>query len=1035
MKHAGCYSPGPFRTLGWLVFALAGMVVPWETRAEKLPYRAADPRLEVVRVDHDPRESFLGLAASPQGYVFVGGREALFVYPPRKDAPGQFGPRRLLYRFPKDTWVYDIEIWGEDLLVLTVSALYRLPGAARGTFQGRPERLIWGLPLGHVHQCYHGMEIGPQGDVYFAHGDPLWYYGDFSRPDHWGHWTIFSRPMNLRTPYTGVGGVFRCRVDGTRFLVEATGFRNNCGLAFDRYWNLFTNDNDHESLPVAYVPGRLMYVIPHAYYSWPRGWSPAKQPGRHDLLPNMNDRLGRFVPVGQCYYDDPYLGAKYRHALLVARWGTRQVTYYPLQPHGANFRVEEHPLLVAQGTARPVHVCPLPDGRVLVSIAYMAHNEGSPVYPSDLVLLRRKDEPQPRNWRPYDHLSVDAERLWQELRSESWTRRQWAHRELLRRGGKLLHQAVEQLAQSRPDEPVRMHLIWLAAASGSDQARQLLARVLDHGTPEERVQVLRAYRDYPTLGGQAQVFLKRLDDPHPQVQLAALVGLFETMLRPRQLQGVIDGPAQSSDPTLRHLATMLLARRAAPGQLVALCRAKEPQARLAGVLAAGFRLTVPPPTGPLDEKTPLAPPRGVVVPYDGETVDLRKHVTRLGNFTVAEWWKAVRHTPEQEQLFAALHQRLKDTDPAVRLQAAFFLRLLADPRSEADVAQVIRQDRLRRLRTARLQHVRQVWVVGPFADGGRGLKTPHPVEKGPVNLAAQYPGPQGKKLAWRQVRVGRMVQFDQLYGPCPDSSFYVHFRLESATDQLINLLVGSDDGVRVWVNRRLVWDHPVRRGALPLQDVVPMELAAGSNEVLIRVNNYEGTSGLYLHYRSLEPVVALLPEKVDPRELARRLSSGPVKYPPDFFTRDWAAEARRGDPQRGRKLFETLSCSKCHSVGSAVGGQGGPSLAQAAQRFTVPYLVESILDPNKKVSPVFRATGLLLENGKQLQGLVVKETAEELELLLPDTKRVKVPKSQVERRRQLPLSPMPQGLVRKADELRDLLAFLLQGTASQTGGQ
>ncbi len=580
-----------------------------------------------------------------------------------------------------------------------------------------------------------------------------------------------------------------------------------------------------------------------------------------------------------------------------------------------------------------------------------------------------------------------------------------------------------------------MHLIWLAAASGSQQAKEVLAAVLKQGTPEERVQVLRAYRDYPTLGGHAGVFLPFVKDAHPQVQLAALVALFETTLRPQRLQAVIEGPAQSSDPTLRHLATMLLARRAAAGQLVQLCRAKEVPARLAGVLAAGFRLTVPAPTAPLHEKTPLEPPRGAVVPYDSQTVDLRKLVPQLGNFTIAQWWQAVPHTPEQEQLFAALRERLKDSEPQVRVQAAFFLRLLADPRTEKEVAQVIRQDRQRRLRTARLQRVREVWVVGPFADHGQGLRRQHPVERGPIDLTAKYPGQEGKQLAWRRVRVGRMVQFDQLYGPCPDSSFYVHFRLDSATDQLINLLVGSDDGVRVWVNRRLVWDHAVRRGALPLQDVVPVELTAGSNEVLIRVNNHEGPAGLYIHFRALEPVADVVPEKVDPRELARRLASGPVKYPADFFTRDWAAEARRGDPRQGRKLFEKLSCAKCHAVGTSPTGQGGPSLAQAAQRFTVPYLVESILDPSRKVSPVFRATGLLLRNGKQLQGLVVKETAQELELLLPDAKRVTVPKAQIEQRQLLPLSPMPQGLVRTAEELRHLLAFLLQQEERQAGGE
>ena len=54
------------------------------------------------------------------------------------------------------------------------------------------------------------MAWGPEGDLYFASGDPLLNYGDFARrPDHWGHWTVYSQPGGTSTPYTGVGGVFR----------------------------------------------------------------------------------------------------------------------------------------------------------------------------------------------------------------------------------------------------------------------------------------------------------------------------------------------------------------------------------------------------------------------------------------------------------------------------------------------------------------------------------------------------------------------------------------------------------------------------------------------------------------------------------------------------------------------------------------------------------------------------------------------------------------------------------------------------------
>ena len=245
-------------------------------------YRPADPDLKIVALDSDKTESFLSVRVDTQGRLFVGGREGLFVYEPNAD--GAYQPRKLLYRFPAHSWVYDIEIRGNDLYVLTLSALYLLPDAVSKRDGLQPKKLLWGVPNGHVHQCFHSLAWGPEGDLYISMGDPLWYYGDFARPDHWGYWTFFTQPEGTKIPYHGQGGMFRIRPDGTRFQIVARGLRNPCGIAFDRDWNLFANDNDHEGLPALYVPGRLLHVTPHANFHWPRGWMLHKTPERADLL-------------------------------------------------------------------------------------------------------------------------------------------------------------------------------------------------------------------------------------------------------------------------------------------------------------------------------------------------------------------------------------------------------------------------------------------------------------------------------------------------------------------------------------------------------------------------------------------------------------------------------------------------------------------------------------------------------------------------------------------------------------------------------
>jgi putative heme-binding domain-containing protein len=998
--------------------------------ADTLDYAVVDPELSLERLDTSPRESFLSMRADSAGRLFVGGREAVFVYEPA--AGGRFAPRRELLRFPADSWVYDIEIRGHDLYVLTISALYVIPDGVVKREGLKPQRLLWGVPFYHVHQCFHALAWGPQGDLYISMGDTLVHYGDFDRPDHWGHWTFFTAKNPAGIPYTGQGAVLRMHPDGSGLQVVASGFRNPCGLVFDREWNLFSNDNDHESLPHAYVPGRLIHVTPHSDFGWPRGWMPHITPERSDLLETMFNGMGRAVPVGQAYLDSPDLPVRLRHNLLLARWGVRAVMRYPIMPRGASFQAEEHPLLVGKNQARPVGVTVSPDSAIYITIAYMAHNDGSPIYASDLVRVTSRT-PQPRAARERFAITKrGTPDLYRDLSCPAWEVRRRAHLELLRRGGDGLQQASERLAQTKSDRPAYSNLIWLAAATGTKSARDQLARLTGDPNSATRLQAVRALHEFFAKDGQAsQTFAARLADANPQVALAATTACFDVADVPFDS---IVGVARSADTYLRQAAARVLAERASREFLKGCCSSADEPTRLAGVLAAGFRLTLPPATRPIAASLPLTPwPSADVyhVRYFDETVDLRT-LGRLGMFTVAEHWNAQKHTDEQESLFTLLRGRLSDSSERARLEAAHFLFLLNDPRSEPEIGVLRKQTERRQLVNAPMKQLGRAWVVGPFADNGRGLATVHPPEQGPIDLSATYRTPQ-KTLSWQAMKNDRMFDFVRAFGASADVSFYAYCRIESPIAQQMMLLPGSDDGLKIWHNGKVVWSFVGTRAALPLQDVVYIDLQPGSNDLLFRVNNVEGDCALYVHYRTLRAVSATLPDKVANGSLAERLKSdraGATTIGPEFLSVDWQDAARKGNPERGRKLFsaEGIGCAKCHAIDSTSAAVGGPSLSGAAGRFTVPYLVESVLAPSRTVSPVFRATSFVMRDGTVLTGLVLGETSQKIDLLLSDATRRALAVSQVEQRKIQNTSPMPAGLVKTPDELRDLLAFLLLST-------
>ncbi len=673
---------------------LAGPVLP--TRAAEAT--SPDAALRVEQIDSADTESFLGVRVDSAGQVFVGAREALFVYEP--DERGGYRPRRQLLAFPNHAWVQDIEIRGDDLFVLTVSAVYHVSGGRTKREGLAARRLLWGVPRGHTHQCFHSMAWGPEGDLYVGMGDPLWYYGDFKRPDHWGHWTFASRGIDeaaaedwQTTPYVGVGAILRLNPATGQLQVVAEGLRNNCGLAFDRDWNLFTNDNDHESMPAEYVPGRLLHVTPKAWFGWPRGWSPEKTPDRLDLMATMNPRLGRFVPVGQAYYDDPLLPAGYRNSLLVARWCTRQVTFYPLERAGASFRATEGELLAGEGVARPVGVTVGRGGRVFVTLCHMDHNEDSPVYKSDLVMITTAADPPAHPFAGYDAATATVERLFAELTELAWSRRKEAHVELLRRPDLPAREVLDRWDAAAVGAIARPHLLWLVAIRAAPEAaRPRIMAALSDSEARIRLQATRAVAErFP---GEVAAVLPLFDDPDSLVRQAAVAACFaddHVLDDSAVLERIIVGPAASDDTHIRQAAVRLLAEQLDADRLAGLLDSDAPKIRLAGVLAAGLRLTFPSVHEAPAEGLPLSGWRNADAAYrlafaDG-TADL-SDLGRLGTFTVAEHWKAASRSAEQERLFTLLLERLADADERVRLQAAHFLSLLADPRSEPLVMDV-----------------------------------------------------------------------------------------------------------------------------------------------------------------------------------------------------------------------------------------------------------------------------------------------------------------------------------------------------------
>jgi putative heme-binding domain-containing protein len=81
-----------------------------------------------------------------------------------------------------------------------------------------------------------------------------------------------------------------------------------------------------------------------------------------------------------------------------------------------------------------------------------------------------------------------------------------------------------------------------------------------------------------------------------------------------------------------------------------------------------------------------------------------------------------------------------------------------------------------------------------------------------------------------------------------------------------------------------------------------------------------------------------------------------------------AVEKLPGDPASGDKLFWGKgACGTCHRVGTR-GGRLGPELTRVGRGRTAQYLRESVVDPNKDLTPGYGTITVVTRDGKKIVG-------------------------------------------------------------------
>ena len=340
-------------------------------------------------------------------------------------------------------------------------------------------------------------------------------------------------------------------------------------------------------------------------------------------------------------------------------------------------------------------------------------------------------------------------------------------------------------------------------------------------------------------------------------------------------------------------------------------------------------------------------------------------------------------------------QKTSEKDTYARVVGAA-QKFISDPRVPAEKATSLRS----KLMEPGVIYQYMMTEPIPVPEGGDApyLKVFAPEQSNGGGTAPAPFSVDGKEVKWKPLTVNDPKGMQALEMP-PNSVVYLSATVEATAAGTAWLTTGSDDGLQAWVNGKPAIAKNIDRGVEADEDRAAVALQPGKNTLLLKVNNRGGGGGVQARLRTKAA-------EFDQGDLLR------------------VTRTLKGDAARGRIVFETAQCTKCHTLDRHEDPRG-PFLGDAGGRFDARHIVESILSPSEKIAQGFASESIVTKDG-EFAGFVTRDSNDEVQLRDLTGKVTSVAKASITQRTQIPGSMMPQGLIDNlsVDDFSSLVAFL-----------
>jgi HEAT repeat protein len=402
--------------------------------------------------------------------------------------------------------------------------------------------------------------------------------------------------------------------------------------------------------------------------------------------------------------------------------------------------------------------------------------------------------------------------------------------------------ALVQLARSEQPGARRAALLALGSLADAGELGGLVDLLIESKSPDGRAAIAGVFDAVAgrTSAGQpvdAAALLRGLSAADPDARLAALQAA--ALFADEQLRTAFRAALKQPDARTRDSAARVLCRArdaALLPDLLEVARATDDPGLRSLALEGAVRLAT-------DDHASLSPAQraealGVALAQARRAEDKRQVLAGLARVPL----------PATLQL-----AEKAATDPAVRAEAEIAALQIMQQLGGAHL-DVIESALQRLAESATNPGVRtdaqalqrkliSPWLcAGPYRQTGKQAQDlfgiPFPPEQGGSDVTWQRaPGATARRA--NEADLASVVGGDHCV-------VYLRMRLHAPAAQAVVFALGSDDGLKVWINGELIHANNAVRGLTPDEDKAPGRLRAGWNDVLVKLTQHNAGCGLTL---------------------------------------------------------------------------------------------------------------------------------------------------------------------------------------------